>query len=209
MHTQRHAFDIAVSVIGPVEFIIYTEELYAAAETTRWLAPISARTMVNWFCMRSSNKPTNYTENWKGVSRATRIGAHSGDCSWTHIRWSSYDHVTPATRKLHWLPVTLRINFKECPVMYHAVNNRTPQPIADLYWRQPWRSLDVNICVKVLRGTMRCQGPALNSDAALSPTLDRLLGMHCHQSSGRSLVLHLSRTKALKTHLFTIAFMDS
>ena len=41
------------------------------------------------------------------------------------------DHVTPAMKELHWLPITYRKKYKLCLMMHAAVNNRTPAYITD------------------------------------------------------------------------------
>ena len=39
------------------------------------------------------------------------------------------DHVTPAMRELHWLPVVYRIKYKLCILMHASVNGRFPEYI--------------------------------------------------------------------------------
>ena len=36
------------------------------------------------------------------------------------------DHVTPAMRELHWLPVTFRVQYKLCLMIHALVNGRSP-----------------------------------------------------------------------------------
>ena len=42
-----------------------------------------------------------------------------------------HDHVTPAMKELHWLPIAYRIKYKLCLTMHAAVNNRNPAYITD------------------------------------------------------------------------------
>ena len=37
------------------------------------------------------------------------------------------DHVPPATRELHWLPVTFRVQYKLCLMVHSSVNGRSPE----------------------------------------------------------------------------------
>ena len=42
------------------------------------------------------------------------------------------DHVTEQMKKLHWLPIKYRINFKLCLMMHAAVNGQCPQYLRDI-----------------------------------------------------------------------------
>ena len=42
------------------------------------------------------------------------------------------EHVTPAMKELHWLPIAYRIKYKLCLMMHAAVNNRSPAYITDI-----------------------------------------------------------------------------
>ena len=42
------------------------------------------------------------------------------------------DHITEAMHNLHWLPLTYRIKYKLCLMMYAAVNGRCPTYISEL-----------------------------------------------------------------------------
>ena len=41
------------------------------------------------------------------------------------------DHVTPAMKELHWLPIVYRIKYKLCLMMHATVNNRSPAYTTD------------------------------------------------------------------------------
>jgi len=45
---------------------------------------------------------------------------------------SPRDHVTPALRSLHWLPVKQRIEFKLCLLVHQTINGRAPAYLKDL-----------------------------------------------------------------------------
>ena len=42
------------------------------------------------------------------------------------------DHVTPAMRELHWLPVTFRVQYKLCLMIHSSVNGCSPEYITDI-----------------------------------------------------------------------------
>ena len=42
------------------------------------------------------------------------------------------DHMTEQMKKLHWLPIKYRINFKLCLMMHAAVTDQCPQYIRDI-----------------------------------------------------------------------------
>ena len=43
-----------------------------------------------------------------------------------------YDHVTPALKALHWLPIKQRIEFKLCLLVHLAINNKAPVYLQNL-----------------------------------------------------------------------------
>ena len=42
------------------------------------------------------------------------------------------DHVTPLFRKLHWLPLQSRINYKICVLCFKCINKTAPSHLSDL-----------------------------------------------------------------------------
>ena len=45
---------------------------------------------------------------------------------------SPHDHVSPALRQLHWLPIRQRIDFKLCVIVHQAVTSREPSYLRSL-----------------------------------------------------------------------------
>lgn len=45
---------------------------------------------------------------------------------------SKYDHITPVLKRLHWLPVPQRIDFKVLLVTYKSLNGAGPTYLSDL-----------------------------------------------------------------------------
>ena len=58
------------------------------------------------------------------------------------LRKNKYDHVTPLLKKLHWLPIASRIQYKICLQTYKALHGQAPPYISSLITRyEPTRSL--------------------------------------------------------------------
>jgi len=47
-------------------------------------------------------------------------------------RSKKYDHISPILRKLHWLPIKMRINYKILLITFKALNNKAPEYIKEL-----------------------------------------------------------------------------
>ena len=48
------------------------------------------------------------------------------------MRCHRFDHITPVLHQLHWLPVSYRIRFKICVLVYKCLNNTAPGYLCDL-----------------------------------------------------------------------------
>jgi len=58
------------------------------------------------------------------------------------VRAKKNDHITPILKRLHWLPVRARIDFKILLITYKALNNLAPDYIKELVVEyKPGRSL--------------------------------------------------------------------
>jgi hypothetical protein len=58
------------------------------------------------------------------------------------VRANKNDHITPILRRLHWLPVRARIDFKVLLITYKALHNQAPDYIKELVVEyKPGRSL--------------------------------------------------------------------
>ena len=70
-----------------------------------------------------SGLPSTTLDPWRRVlNAAVRLIASLGP----------RDHVTEQMKKLHWLPIKYRINFKLCLMMHTAVTGQCPQYIRDI-----------------------------------------------------------------------------
>ena len=60
-------------------------------------------------------------------------------------RTNRYDHISPVLKRLHWLPVTQRVQYKVLTTTYRALNEDAPAYIKDmLKVNQPVRALRSN-----------------------------------------------------------------
>ena len=114
-----------------------------------------------------------------------------------------YEHITPVLAALHWLPVTLRIDFKILLLTFKALNGLAPQYLADLLQpHDPIRNLrsaelallDLPWSNRVTRGD--------RAFAVRAPTLWNSLPLDLRLAS--SLTIFKSK---LKTHFYRKAFL--
>ena len=89
--------------------------------------------------MYEQRKSILYTWVWKGACRCTckplvcitvLIVLYFALLLTTIIK--KFDHITPALKELHWLPVEQRIKFKILCLTFKALNGPAPDYIADL-----------------------------------------------------------------------------
>ena len=112
------------------------------------------------------------------------------------------EHITPVLRKLHWLPVQYRINFKVLLLVYKGLNGLAPAYISELLQHctssRSLRSSSQRL-LSIPRTSLKTYG-----DRAFSAAGPRLW-------NGLPLSLRSSNTltvfkKDLKTYLFKFAF---
>jgi len=113
-----------------------------------------------------------------------------------------YDHITPALKSLHWLPVAYRINYKIALLTFKSIHNLAPDYLVDLVEvHQPTRSLRSSgkMYLKQPRSRTKTLGPRAFSHSA--PTIWNSLPEEIRCASN----IDTFKTK-LKTHYFTEAF---
>jgi hypothetical protein len=113
-----------------------------------------------------------------------------------------YDHITPVLKDLHWLPIKFRIDYKVLVITFKVLNGLAPAYLKELL--QPYtpsrrlRSADDNL---LCTNSYRCATYGGRSFAVMSPQLWNALPSFLRKFDSLS-----SFKRALKTHLFTIAF---
>ena len=116
----------------------------------------------------------------------------------------SREHITPVLQNLHWLPVKQRIHFKTLLITYKALHNLAPPYLSDLLKAYtPSRSLRSSEAglLETHKTNRKTWGDRAFSVAA--PVLWNDLPKHIRDAPS----LPTFKT-ALKTHLFTIAFLS-
>ena len=114
------------------------------------------------------------------------------------------DHITPAMRNLHWLPIPARVTFKLCSLMYNIFSHRAPTYMSSLINARSNQAES-----RGLRSTSR-------GDAVV-PKTNRNYGKRAFAVAGptawNSLPVQIRRANtvkkfksALKTHLFSIHY---
>lgn len=116
------------------------------------------------------------------------------------------DHVTPGMRRLHWLPVRWRIQFKLCTIMHSVHVGRCPAYIAE--------------CVRTVADTASRPGlRSAQSTSYVTPRLRSRFGerafSHAGPAAWNSLPSDLHEISdsvafrnRLKTHFFNLAFTE-
>jgi len=97
--------------------------------------------------------------------------------------YRKYGHITPILKKLHWLPVIKRIQFKTLMITYKALNGQTP-----IYLTEPFhekadtRTLRSSgeLILSVLKYKLQTYG--LNAFSVDAPTLWKQLPSHVRNS---------------------------
>ena len=113
-----------------------------------------------------------------------------------------YSHATPLLKKLHWLLIAVRVEFKILLLTHQALNGQAPDYIGHcVSRRQPFRSLrSSEHCVLCVPRTRRHWGDRAFSVAA--PSLWNALPHHLTLSSMTTAPFKLK----VKTYLFTRTF---
>jgi hypothetical protein len=114
-----------------------------------------------------------------------------------------YDHVTPILHKLHWLPISYRIQYKVLLTTYKALNGKTPNYITELLQSyKPTRSLRSSHSQQLVVPYTRLRSFGDRAFCAVSPKLWNALP----QSLKNIPTVESFKTR-LKAHLFQSAFL--
>ena len=124
-------------------------------------------------------------------------------CAKLTLRKGRYDSPTECLRQLHWLPVRFWINFKILVLIRKCIYKHGPKYLRDLVVPlQPSRPcLRSEKNDRLLMPKTTCETFAARSFSIAAPTLWNSMPEEIKQITNL-----LSFKKALKTHLFRIAF---
>ena len=115
---------------------------------------------------------------------------------------SKYDHITHKLKELHWLPVTYRVHFKICLIVYKALHGLAPQYIRDLLTLKiRTRSLRKKNMLELYEPRAKLSGVDNRSFSFAGPRLWNSLPNDIKGAENVS-----SFKKLLKTYLFALCF---
>ena len=173
----------------------------------------TSQEMSEWTLPASPGSSSRYIKDWLLQLNSHR-SASSNNSSVDHrspCRCSDYkkhiphrDHITPAMRNLHWLPIPVRVTFKLCSLMYNIFSHRAPTYMSSLINARSNQAES-----RGLRSTSR-------GDAVV-PKTNRNYGKRAFAvakpTAWNSLPVQIRRANtvkkfkyALKTHLFSIHY---
>ena len=115
-------------------------------------------------------------------------------------RTKPWQHITPTLKRLHWLPVKYRIDYKLLLLTYKALHALAPQYLSDLLENytpaRTLRSSDLGLLT-----VPRAKKLGDRAFSVAAPTLWNALPLGIRQAQTLA-----SFKSALKTHLFVQAF---
>lgn len=115
------------------------------------------------------------------------------------------EHVTPALRQLHWLPVDMRVNYKLCTMMHSIHTGQCPTYSADMV-----RSVAANSTRSGLRSADTAQYQQPRCRTAIGKRAFSYAGPHAWNALPTSLhniTDSKQFRKQLKTYFFSCAFL--
>ena len=117
------------------------------------------------------------------------------------LRQRKYEHITPALKELHWLPVQHRVTFKTASLVYSMKNTGRPSYLRDLVpYYEPVRTLRSSsknlICKSSTLTVLASRGFRHSAASVWNSLPDNIRESKTHDIFKRK----------LKTHLCKIAF---
>ena len=114
------------------------------------------------------------------------------------------DHITPAMRNLHWLPIPARVTFKLCSLMYNIFSHRAPTYMSSLINARSnqaeSRGFDQHLVA--MRWSLKRTGTTESVPFAVAgPTAWNSLPVQIRRANTMK-----KFKSALKTHLFSIHY---
>lgn len=140
-----------------------------------------------------------------GVSKATlsKLQLVQNSAARVLTGTSAREHITPILEKLHWLPVSFRINFKILMLTYKALNNLAPQYLCELLTPyNPTRALRSSEAVLLTVQTTRLKTMGDRAFTSLAPKLWNSLPSEIRNAES----LRVFKS-SLKTYFFRVAFL--
>lgn len=120
------------------------------------------------------------------------------------MRKNKHDHISETLKELHWLPISYRIKFKQCLIIFKVLNNNhhTPSYLNNLVQNyRPARNLR-----SANDTTLLCPPRSKSSHGSLSFPIIAPLTWNSLPSEIRNSSSIISFKRLLKTHFFKLAF---
>ena len=124
------------------------------------------------------------------------------------LKKAKRDHVTPLFRKLHWLPLQARIDYKICPLCFKCINKTAPSYLSDLLEQYVPSRLLRSGSRKLLKIPPRANKNALKRHSA---TVPHIFGIPYHLISEKPRVkVNLKRTlrPTFSSPIFVFGFLS-
>ena len=198
------ASSLTLTCLSLIKSILYPNLVIFISETSvgiRHLLPLSTATALANSLV--SSKLDYCNSLYSGISQANlnKLQRIQNSLARVITNTSKYQHITPTLKKLHWLPIKQRIDYKLCLLTYKTLTN---QQLTYLYNSLSFPSHSVStrssdslvLSIPYVRSSL-----GKRAFSVIGPRLWNSLPPDTRNSSS----LPIFRSK-LKTHLFKIAF---
>ena len=136
------------------------------------------------------------------LSQTNRLQKVMNEAARLITRTPRNEHITPAMKDLHWLPIKERIQFKVLTIVYKALHGQTPDYIrALLIPNIPSRQLRSCDQKLLLEPRFRLKSAGFRSFEVAAPRIWNVLPLEIRNSQSLPVF-----KKVLKTHLFVQAY---
>ena len=141
------------------------------------------------------------------ITKLQRIQNHAARLV---LKKAKRDHVTPLFRKLHWLPLQARIDYKICVMCFKCINKIAPSYLSDLLEQyvpsRLLRSGSQNLLKKPPRANKKCTEKAFKHCA---PYIWNSLPSDIREAKSESQFKNDLKTHLFKSHLCIRVSFDS
>lgn len=111
------------------------------------------------------------------------------------------EHITPVLKRLHWLPVKYRIQYKVLLYVYKAVHELAPEYIKDLVLMNSGRSQRSFNCLLLFVPRTRLKTKGDRAFSVVGPRLWNALPTHIRSAPS----VDVFKTR-VKTYLYSVSF---
>ena len=116
-------------------------------------------------------------------------------------RTKKYEHITPVLKRLHWLPIRSRIEYKIILLCFKALNNLAPKYLSDLLQYKEPSQYNLRYTLELIEPGTKLKSYGDRAFSSIAPRLWNKLPEEL-----RSIEMLKPFKKDLKTHLFRKAY---